>query len=75
MKNEIIHELCKALSLLGADAGLLGTVGSWGGSLPEDDVLSNLKKWNIATFSNVKERIEHYETSCRHSDCNVDAGR
>ena len=44
--REIINELYKTLVLLGADNALLGTIGSWGDSLPEADVLANLQGWN-----------------------------
>jgi len=63
MNHEIKDELYRSLVLLGADNGLLGTIASWGDSLPDDDVLANLKNWNEATTAEVKERIVHYETS------------
>jgi hypothetical protein len=63
MNNEIKDELCRSLILLGADDGLLGTIASWGDSLPDGDVLANLKGWNQATTEEVKGRIEHYEMS------------
>jgi hypothetical protein len=61
LNREIVRELYRSFTLLGADNGLLGTVGSWGESLPDEDVLSNLKGWNEATLKESKERIEHYE--------------
>jgi hypothetical protein len=61
--QEIVGELYRALVLLGADSGLLGTVGSWGDSLPDEDVLANLRGWNQATLKETTVRIEHYETS------------
>jgi hypothetical protein len=64
-KREIVNEIYRSLVLLGADNGLLGTIGSWGESLPDEDVLANLKGWNQSTLKETKERIEHYETSCR----------
>ena len=60
---------CTVLVLLGADNGLLGTVGSWGDSLPEKDVLSGLRAWNEATLAEIKQRIAHYEVSCPHPVC------
>lgn len=66
VNRAIIHELYKAFVLLGADHGLLGTVGSWGDSLPDNDVLDNLKGWNDATLHEITDRIEHYERSSRH---------
>jgi hypothetical protein len=65
-QREIIGELYRALVLLGADSGLLGTVGSWGDSLPEKDTLSDLKAWNEATLVEVRACIGHYEKSCPH---------
>ena len=65
MNQEVKDELYRSLVLLGADDGLLGTVASWGDSLPDEDVLANLKGWNEATTAEVKGRIEHYEMSFR----------
>jgi hypothetical protein len=62
--QEIVGELYRTLVLLGADNGLLGTIGSWGDSLSEERVLSGLKAWNEATIAEIKERIGHYEISC-----------
>ena len=63
---EIRSELYRTLVLLGADNGLLGTIGSWGDSLPDDDVLANLKRWNEGTLTEITARIAHYEISCPH---------
>jgi len=59
MPRAIINELYRAFVLLGAKMDLLGTVGSWEDSLPDKDVLSNLKAWNKATLEELKQRIEH----------------
>lgn len=67
--RQIVNEIYRALTLLGADNGLLGAIGSWGDSLPEADVLAAIKGWNNATAEEAKSRIAHYESSCRHSDC------
>jgi hypothetical protein len=64
LDNQIRREIYRALVLLGAEFDLLGTVGSWGDSLPDDDVLAGLRQWNEAALRQVKGRIEHYETSC-----------
>lgn len=61
--RQIVEELYRTLELLGADNGLLGTVGSWGTSLPEEDVLANLRGWNDATTQEFTARTEHHETS------------
>jgi hypothetical protein len=66
ISREVVNELYRSLVLLGADNDLCGTVGSWGTSLPEEDVLANLKSWNEATLKETRQRIEHYETSCLH---------
>jgi hypothetical protein len=65
LKREVVNELYRALVLLGADNDLLGTVGSWGNSLPDEDVLANLQGWNEATLIETRQRIEHYEMSYR----------
>jgi hypothetical protein len=67
MNREIIGEIYRALVLLGADNGLLGTVGSWRDSLPDEDVLCGLKAWNRATVAEIKARIGHYEVSYPHT--------
>ena len=59
--REIIEELYRTLVLLGADDGLLGTVGSWGDSLPDKDVLAGLRGWNQATLKETTARIKHCE--------------
>lgn len=63
VNQEIVVEIYLALVLLGAESDLLGTVGSWGDSLPEEDVLSGLKAWNEATLKEIKGRVEHYALS------------
>jgi hypothetical protein len=62
--REIVSEIYRTLVLLGADHALLGTIGSWGDSLPESDVLANLREWNQDTLKEITARIEHYELSC-----------
>jgi hypothetical protein len=75
MERQIILEIYRSLVLLGADFKLLSAIGSWKDSLPDNDVLQNVKGWNMATLSELKERIEHYEISCPHQVCNTDVAR
>ena len=63
LNREVVGELYRTLVLLGAESDLLGTVGSWGDSLPDEDVLANLRQWNQATLQQITQRIEHYEIS------------
>jgi hypothetical protein len=70
--QEIVSTLYRTLVLLGADHDLLGTVGSWGNSLPEQDVLANLTAWNDMTAKELTQRIEHYEMSSHHPAYNRD---
>ena len=67
VNHEIVSEIYHALVLLGAESDLLGTVGSWGDSLCEEDVLYGLRCWNEAALKEIKQRIEHYEISGRRS--------
>ena len=66
VNREVVSELYRALVLLGANNDLLGTVGSWGDSLPDPDVLANLKGWNEETLKEITRRIEHYGMSSHH---------
>jgi hypothetical protein len=45
-RGAIKDEISRALVLLGADRELLETVGSWGETLPDKEVLRLLKEWN-----------------------------
>jgi hypothetical protein len=76
VNREVVGELYRTLVLLGADNDLLGTIGSWGGSLPDSDVLANLKGWNEETLKEITQRIEHYGmSSLRPSYNRVEAER
>jgi hypothetical protein len=54
---QIMNEISKALSLLGAKSDLLGTVGSWKDCLPDEDVLAGLKAWNEWKRNELSERL------------------
>lgn len=43
LHGEMIDEICKALERLGADAAVLSVVGSIGDTMPDEDVLRDLK--------------------------------
>ena len=65
----VVSEIYRALVLLGAQSDLLGTIGSWGDSLPEQEVLANLRAWNDLAYSEIKARTEHYAASSHPLDC------
>lgn len=46
IQSEIRSEIYRALESLGADPRLLATVGSWGDTLDDTEVLKLLKQWN-----------------------------
>ena len=46
VEQQIRSEIYKVLEALGADRKLLPTVGSWGDTLEDEEVLQLLKKWN-----------------------------
>jgi hypothetical protein len=58
IQYEIVGELCKSISLLGGKSDLIGTISSWGDTLPESEVLALIKVWNDFTVNELKERIE-----------------
>jgi hypothetical protein len=72
---EIVREIYRAFVLLGADHELLSSVGSWGDSLPDRDVLANLKGWNEAFLAEIRARTQHYEMTSRPQACNQDEVR
>lgn len=57
--RRIVREVYRTAVLLGAGSDLLTVIGSWGDSLPDDEVLAGLAAWNEATAAEVKARIEH----------------
>lgn len=46
MRAQIARELYKAIETLGGSGQLLATVGSYGDTLDDDDVLAMLRTWN-----------------------------
>ena len=43
-------EIYRAFEALGADRKLLATVGSWGDTLDDDEVLELLREWNYGSL-------------------------
>lgn len=56
LKAQIAHEIYRALKALGAGKELLSTVGSYGDTLDDEDVLALLKSWNAKTMPIAKVR-------------------
>jgi hypothetical protein len=56
LKTQIARELCRALKTLGASGELLSTVGSYGDTLDDEDVLALLGSWNAKTMPLVRVR-------------------
>lgn len=75
MKRQIVNEIYRAFVLLGAGHDLLAPVGSFCDSLPDKDVLAELKAWNTWKAEEIKGRIEHYEISFPRSDCSLSSGQ
>jgi len=46
IEQQIRAEIYRAFELLGADRELLGTIGSWGDTLDDKEILRLLKEWN-----------------------------
>ena len=42
----IVEELCTAVAKLGGSRGLLACLGSWGDTLPQEEILQMLKEYN-----------------------------
>ena len=56
-QNEILNEIIKSISLLGAKSDLIGTLASWGDTQSDEEILNNLKSWNNWKSSELKERL------------------
>jgi hypothetical protein len=57
MKAQIAHELYRALQKLEADNELLATIGSYGDTLDDDNVLALLKNWNARAKCHTPRRL------------------
>ncbi|RJR09334.1 hypothetical protein C4588_04980 [Candidatus Parcubacteria bacterium] len=57
IKAQIANELYRAFQKLGADNELLATIGSYGDTLDDDDVLELLRSWN-ARFRVLKPTLQ-----------------
>lgn len=44
----IIHEIVQVVRHLGGTSAILSPIGSWGDTLPDTEVLEDLKRWNAA---------------------------
>jgi hypothetical protein len=75
INRKIALELYRTFVLFGADFDLLSTVGSWGDSLPDEDVLASIKHYNETTLDEIKGRIEHYEITSHRLVCNRVVGK
>jgi hypothetical protein len=49
VKDQIIRELIRACSQLGAKSGLMGIACSYGDTMGDLDVLDGLRRWNRQT--------------------------
>lgn len=69
MEQHLIAEVYRTLVLLGAEADVLGIIGSWQNGAPKADVLHEIRGWNEQMLCSLKARIEHYGmTFPRHGD-------
>ena len=46
IEQQIRSEVYRAFEILGADASLLATIGSWGDTLDDEEILRLLTEWN-----------------------------
>lgn len=47
IQHEIVGEISRILEEFGATSGLLSVIGSWGDTLPEDEILLMLKQHQV----------------------------
>lgn len=48
----IINEIAETLAMFGAGSDLMAIVGSWGDTLPQEDILEMWREWNQAAKKN-----------------------
>ena len=46
IEQQIRSEIYRAFEILGAGASLVATIGSWGDTLGDEEILRLLKEWN-----------------------------
>jgi hypothetical protein len=46
IEQQIRAEIYRAFELVGADRELLGTIGSWGDTLDDGEILRLVEEWN-----------------------------
>lgn len=56
---EIIAEIAKAAEKLGANSGLIANIMSWGDTLPDNEILDNLRDWNNRRFAKTSRTLQH----------------
>ena len=59
VQNDIITEITQAIINLGGTSGLVANIQSWGDTLPDADVLANLKDWNGKKYGIPKNQPQH----------------
>ncbi len=46
VQREILKEMSKTFIMLGANSGIMNMIGSWGDTLPQEEVLQMWRDWN-----------------------------
>lgn len=55
LETQIRTEIYRAFEKLNADKKLLATIGSWGDTLGDDEILKLLRMWNAGEFKEDSE--------------------
>lgn len=55
---DIMHEIYRAVALLGGKSDILALIGSWRDCLGNEDVLAGLREWNKFTAEELNGRLE-----------------
>lgn len=64
MDREIIHELYKAVKILGGRGSILSTIGSYKNTMPDKFILDGLKIWNNHYAGKIKEDTDNPIYTC-----------
>jgi hypothetical protein len=58
-RNEILKQIYNAIALLGGKDDILEMICAWAsGSVSEEEVLQQLKNWNVAKIDEIKNRLD-----------------
>ena len=72
--GRIVAEVYRAIELLGGQSDLLALIGSWGDTMPDGEVLAELRAWNDDKLKELEERVAFLRSVQEQRDANAARG-